>query len=538
MTPDSPTTGQPATTTVGAGLIGLLRQLGIETVFGIPGVHTLEFFRGIHLNGLHHVLNRHEQAAVFAADGYSRVTGRPGVALLISGPGVTNAATAIAQAYHDSIPLLTISTVSSPPRLGAALHQLPDQHALMSAITGFTAHITDPAELPAALARAAELFASHRPRPVHIQLPHLLLQEEAPRWPEIAFATWRPAPAPQAVTAAANLLAEASRPIILLGGGAADAGESAAAVAERLGAPVVMTLNAKGALPDEHPLSLGTTLPSPATIAAIREADVVLAAGTEFCDVDYYYAEQPLDIPGHLIRVDLAADQLNSAFPATVAIHSDSADGLQALNHALAARTTSPAVADGRQRAKAIRLRRSWWTRATPFLPLVSAIGEILPADAIVTADSTQLAYLGQNAWPAHRPRSWLIPSGLGTLGPALPMAIGAALGAPARPVLCVTGDGGLLYSLHELATLADLALPLTILLYNNSGYGEIRDEMDLAGIPRIGTEAGARNFPSIARAFGIHAATARDIRHLQQLLTAAFTSRRPGLVEIGADIL
>jgi thiamine pyrophosphate-dependent acetolactate synthase large subunit-like protein len=537
VTPDSPTVGRHPATTVGAGLIGLLRQLDVETVFGIPGVHTLELFRGIHLNSLRHVLNRHEQAAVFAADGYSRVTGRPGVALLISGPGVTNAATAIAQAYHDSIPLLTISAVSSPPRLGAALHELPDQHALMSAITAFTAHVTDPAELPAALARAAELFASQRPRPVHIQVPHHVLQEPAPSWPKLAVTGRRPSPAPQAVTAAASLLAEASRPIIILGGGAADAGASAAALAERLGAPVAMTLNAKGALPDEHPLSLGTTLPCQATIAAIREADVVLAAGTEFCDVDYYYAEEPLTIPGHLIRVDLASDQLNSAFPASVAIHSDSADALQALDYALAARTGPPAAADGRQRAQAIRSRRSWWPRATPLLPLVNAIGDVLPADAIVTADSTQLAYIGQNAWPARRPRSWLIPSGLGTLGPALPMAIGAAIGAPARPVLCVTGDGGLLYSLQELATVADLALPLTILLYNNSGYGEIRDEMDLAEIPHIGTEAGAHDFPSIARAFGIDAATAQSLQHLQQLLTAGFTIRRPKLIEIGADI-
>lgn len=501
-------------------------------MFGVPGVHTLELFRGIAATGMRHVLNRHEQAAVFAADGYARVTGVPGVALLISGPGVTNAATPIAQAYHDSIPLLVLSAVAPQPGLGAALHELPDQHALMRTITAFSEHIDDPAALPDALARAFELFRSARPRPVHIQLAADLLAAPAPAWAASPLAGALPSPDPAAIDAAADLLASAQAPMLLLGGGAVDAGPQAAALAERLQAPIALSLNAKGAVSDDHPLSLGTTLPTAAVLDAIRAADVVLAAGTEFCDVDYYYAPGSLEIPGRLVRIDIDPAQLERPFRPAVAVRADSAAAMSALAESIPA-----AERDGVARAADIRDRVRWWDRAEPLLGVVEAIGAVLPRDAIVAADSTQLAYIGQNAWPAYRPRSWLIPSGWGTLGPALPMAVGAAVGAPGRPVLAVVGDGGLLYTIHELATAADLDLPITLLLWNNDGYGEMRDEMDLAGIPHIGTEANAHDYLAIARGFGWRAERATSIAHLQQLLAGAFAASRPTLVEATPEL-
>lgn len=498
----------------------------------MPGVHTLELFRGIADTGMRHVLNRHEQAAVFAADGYARVTGSPGVALLISGPGVTNAATPIAQAYHDSIPLLVLSAVAPESPLGAALHELPDQHALMRTITAFSEHIDDPTALPDAIARAFELFRSGRPRPVHIQLPADLLRAPAPEWAAPPSPAERPAPDPAALRAAADVLASARSPMLLLGGGAVDAGPQAAALAERLQAPIALSLNAKGAVPDAHPLSLGTTLPTAAVLDAVRTADVVVAAGTEFCDVDYYYAPGELEIPGRLVRIDIDPAQLERTFRPAVALHADSAAAMAAL-----AERIRPALHDGAARAAGIRERTRWWDRAEPLLEVIEAIGDALPRDAIVAADSTQLAYIGQHAWPAYRPRSWLIPSGWGTLGPALPMAIGAAIGAPGRPVLTVAGDGGLLYTIHELATAADLDLPLTLLLWNNDGYGEMRDEMDLAGIPHIGTEASARDYLAIARGFGWRAERATSLAHLQELLADAFAAGRPTLVEATPEL-
>lgn len=524
-----------ATVTVGTALVGLLAEHGVDTIFGIPGVHTLELFRGVDRYGLRHVLSRHEQGAMFAADGYARVTGRPGVALLIPGPGVSNAATPLAQAYHDSIPLLTISVLAPPAQLAGRLHGLPDQGALTAQLTAWNEHVADAAELPRALARAFELFCSGRPRPVNVELPAALLSEPAPAWEVMPPTAQRPQPDADVVAEAAGLLAGAQRPAILLGGGAVDAGPQAAALAERLGAPIALTLNAKGTVPDAHPLSLGTSLPTAATMDALREADVVLAVGTELCDVDYYYAPDVLRVDGRLIRVDIDATQLQSALPATIGLHADAADALAALHDALGERAAAAITAAGPARATEIRSRIAWWERGRPLLELVEAVGAALPDDAIVVADSTQLAYIGQNVWPAQRARSWLIPAGWGTLGPALPMAIGAAVGAPGRPVVAVVGDGGLLFTIGEMAAAADLALPLVVLLWNNGGYGEMRDEMDLLGIRHVGTSASAHDYVAIARGFGWGARRLGSHDEVGEALTDALAAGRPRLIEIPA---
>ena len=489
---------------------------------------------------MRHILNRSEQGAVFAADGYARASGRPGVALVISGPGVTNAATPIAQAYHDSIPLLIVSAVIPRPVLGrgwGALHELPDQHALMTSITAFSEHIEEPELLPEILGRAFELFASGRPRPVHLQVPADLLRAPAP---PLAYRAARPAPRRPAdadVAAAAALLAPARRPVVVLGGGAVDAGPEAARIAERLQAPVALTLNAKGTLADAHPLSLGTTLPCSATLGTLADADAVLAVGTELSEVDFYYADTPLHLGGALVRLDIDARQLQAQHPAAAALHGDAAAGLRLLDAAIAA-SGRHAGDGGIGRAAQARARIAWWPQAAPLLPLVETIGSALPEDAIVAVDSTQLGYVGQNAWPAHRARSWIVPSGWGTLGPALPMAIGAAVAQPERPVLCVVGDGGALYTIGEMAAATDLALPLTMLLWNNDGYEEMRDELDLAGIPHVGTQASAHDYQAIAAGFGWATTRPTALGDVAGAIGEAVAARRPTLVELTPALL
>lgn len=525
---------------VGGALVRLLREAGTEVCFGIPGIHTMELFRGLHENGVRHVLSRSEQGAVFAADGYARATGRPGIALLISGPGVTNAATPIAQAYHDSIPLLVVSTVVPRAELElgcGALHELPDQQATMSSLTAFSEHVEDPAALPEVLARAFELFAYRRPRPVHVELPTDLLEAPAPALSYRPPTGSRPAPADAEVAAAAAKLAAAERPAVLVGGGGIDAGAEVERVAERLGAPVALSLNAKGAIADGHPLSLGTTLTTAATMRALSAADALLAVGTEFAPIDSYYAGVELQPSGELIRLDIDPGQLQARFPASATIGADAALGLGALDRALGGLGVGPA-ADGPERAARIRAEVEWWPRARPLLPLVEAIGAALPADAVVACDSTQLAYIGQSAWPGRRPRAWQIPAGLGTLGPALPLAIGASIARPEATAVCVSGDGGLLYSIGEMAAAASLALPLLMLLWNNDGYEEMRDEMDLKGIPQIGTEASAEDFQMIARGFGWSAFRPRDLDEVAATLASAAAPQRPTLIELTPALL
>lgn len=523
---------------VGEAMVRLLAEAGTEVSFGIPGVHTLEFFRGLGSAGVRHVLNRSEQGAVFAADGYARVTGRPGVALLISGPGVTNAATPIAQAYHDSIPLLIVSTVvpeSERARRWGALHELPDQGATMASLTAFSEHIEDPEALPEALARAFGLFQFGRPRPVHVEIPIEILGRPAPVLSYRPPRGERPAPGADEVEAAAARLAAADRPKILLGGGALDAGAEAQRVAERIGAPVALTLNAKGTMPDDHPLSLGTTLPTEATIKALADADVLLAVGTEFSPVDSYYSPAGIEPRGELIRLDIDPAQMDAAFEPAIPIVADAALGLRALDEKLAALTVDR---DGVEEAARIRGEVTWWPRAGPLLPLVEAIGEALPPDHVVACDSTQLAYIGQNLWPGGRPRSWMIPAGLGTLGPALPMAIGGAVGRPQAAALCVIGDGGLLFTIGEMAAAATLGLPLVMLLWNNDGYEEMRDEMDELEIPHIGTEAGAEDYATIVAGFGWRSFRPRSVEEMVATLTECRSPARPTVIELTPDLL
>jgi thiamine pyrophosphate-dependent acetolactate synthase large subunit-like protein len=525
---------------VGEAVVRLLREAGTEVCFGIPGVHTLEFFRGLQVNGVRHVLNRSEQGAVFAADGYARTTGRPGVALLISGPGVTNAATPIAQAYHDSIPLLIVSTVvpdSELSRRWGSLHELPDQQATMSSLTAFSEHVDDAEALPEILARAFGLFAFGRPRPVHLELPTDLLGRPAPPLSYRPPPGQRPQPDSDDVEVAAARLASAKRPAILVGGGAVDAGSQVAQLAERLQAPVALTLNAKGTVPDEHRLSLGATLPATATIKALSEADVLLAVGTEFSPVDSYYSEIDLLPTGDLIRVDIDDSQLQAQFPATTALRADAALALEALDGAVS-RIGAEQTDDGAERASRIRAEVRWWPRAEPLLPLAEAIGTALPANSIVACDSTQLAYIGQNMWPGRQPRSWMIPAGLGTLGPSLPLAIGGSIGRPGATAVCVVGDGGLLYSIGEMAAAASLELPLVALLWNNDGYGEMRDEMDVLGIPHIGSDASAKDYRTIAGGFGWSSFRPKSLEDVVATLAHCAAPPRPTLIELTPELL
>jgi thiamine pyrophosphate-dependent acetolactate synthase large subunit-like protein len=522
----------------GEAVVRLLEQYDVETVFGIPGVHTLEIYRGLAASEIRHVSARHEQGAAFMADGYARVAGKPGVCTLITGAGLTNAATPVAGAYHDSIPLLVISSATACADNGlghGTLHDLPDQRAFMGTITAESIDVRDPAELPEAFARAFEIFESRRPRPVHIGIPIDVLDLPGSAWERLPARAARPLADPALVERAVELLASAERPMLLLGGGAVSAGDEATAVAERLAAPVGLTVNAKGVLPDSHPLSLGTTLTLRAVHAAFSEADVVLAVGTEFGETDYFYAPGAVapEFAGSLIRVDIDAGQLQRQRPAAVGLHGDAAATLAAIDAGLAARGRERStVSDA---AAALRAGRRWWPGAETFMPFLAALDRGIPENGILVADSTQPAYVAHHSWRGRSPRSYIAPGGFGTLGPALPMAIGVQLAAPRRPVVALAGDGGALFTIPELASAADLGLPIALVIWQNDGYGEMRDSMDRISAPRLGTEVTAHDFVLLAEGFGCRGVRTESLDDLPGALAEAFAADRPTLVEVRA---
>lgn len=535
--------------TCGELLVRLLKDLGVEVVFGIPGVHTVELYRGLPATGIRHITPRHEQGAGFMADGYARVSGKPGVCFIISGPGVTNILTAMAQAYADSVPMLVISSVNRTHELGMGggrLHELPSQRALVAGVSAFSHTLMRPEELPELLRRAFTVFSNARPRPVHIEIPlDVITQPAGHVLPKLGAPAARPMPDAAAIASAASLLADAKQPLLLLGGGAVDAGSSATRLAELLDAPTAYTINAKGVLPRGHLLSLGSNQSLPPVRELAAQADVVLAIGTELGETDYDVAfDGDFRIGGRLIRIDIDSDQLQCNFPADIAIVSDARASIDALVAALercpgqGKRHSHGVDSPGSRRASAARaaLAMQWprtWNGRQRVLELIQ---ENLP-DVIIAGDSTQPVYSGNHLYETTRPRSWFNSStGYGTLGYGLPAAVGARLAAPSRPVVALIGDGGIQFTLAELGSALEAGTPIIVLLWNNRGYGEIKRYMNNRAIEPIGVDIHTPDFVGIAQAFGCEAARARSFPHLGELLRTAVAATRPTLIEVMDD--
>ncbi|MEM7224985.1 MAG: 5-guanidino-2-oxopentanoate decarboxylase [Pseudomonadota bacterium] len=521
--------------TCGEVLVELLEAYGIDTVFGIPGVHTVELYRGLPQTGLRHITPRHEQGAGFMADGYARVTGRPAACFIITGPGMTNIATALGQAYADSVPILVISSVNSSYELGLGegrLHELPSQRNLVEGVTVFSHTVLRADELPTVLARAFAVFHSARPGPVHIELPldvitapgdHLALKAHPTRT--------RPGPDPVAIARAADLLREAEDPIVVLGGGAQDAAPQAARLVQRLGAPVALTINAKGVLAPGHPLCLGSTLPQVPVLRAVEQADVVLAVGTELSETDTLLFAGQLETRGKVIRIDIDPEQLVRNVLPEVAICSDAALAMGALAEALEdfkGHDAEARVAEMRQELEALL--------PPPIVVqqrVMAALQEALPG-VVVVGDSTQPVYGANLFYEPEGPRAYFNSStGYGTLGYALPAALGAKLAAPERAVIALIGDGGLQFTIGELASAVELGLAVPILLWNNSGYGEIKRYMVERDIPQIGVDIYTPDFQTIAKGFGCRALKAESLAHLKTALVDAHGADGPTLIEI-----
>lgn len=523
--------------TCGEVLVKLLERYGIDTIFGIPGVHTVELYRGLADTGIRHVTPRHEQGAGFMADGYARASGRPAACFIISGPGMTNIVTAMGQAYSDSIPMLVVSSVNRTDELSLGegrLHELPDQRALVSGVSVFSHSVLNVSELPSVLARAFAVFDSARPGPVHIELPLDVITAPGD---DLDVAPHRgmnrPGPDPAAVARAAELLRGAESPFVVLGGGTIDAPEEARALVDALGAPAALTINAKGVLPAGHPLSLGSLLPLEPVMQAFKSADLVLAIGTELGETDTLLFDERLVLAGRVIRVDIEAEQLTRNALPEIGICSDARLAMRALTGALSG--FEPNLEKARARVADLRRQALAGLRADYRLHhrFLDAVAAALPG-VVIAGDSTQPVYGGNFTYEPDHPRRYFTSStGYGTLGYGLPAALGAKLAQPDLPVVALIGDGALQFTIGELATAVELGLPVPILLWNNQGYGEIKQYMVERGIPTIGVDIYTPDFQAIARGFGCHAVMVETFGELQAALQKAVTADRPTVIEI-----
>ncbi|WP_176082710.1 5-guanidino-2-oxopentanoate decarboxylase [Martelella sp. HB161492] len=491
--------------TVGEALVRLLEKRGVEVVFGIPGVHTAELYRGLAASSIRHVTPRHEQGAGFMADGYARVTGRPGVAFVITGPGLLNTVTAMAQARADSIPMLVISGVNHRATLGqnmGCLHELPDQRALIASFALHSERLEEAGLLPDVLDRAFAVLGSGRPGPVHIEIPLDVMVEPVLSQSEPA------APLPLAATGAAALeqavalMKTARTPVVLAGGGAVFADEALSALATKLDAPVITTVNGRGLA-----AATGLAVPASPSLPAVREAlaasDLVIAVGTEFGQTDYdMYVDGGFPVLPALIRIDRSQSQLACGPKPSVALEGDAADLLAQL----AARFTPEQTGAGRARAESLRraARQAVPAALDGEVSLLSALGDVA-ARARFVGDSTQLVYAGNLFFDAAAPRRWFnAATGFGALGYGPAAAIGAALGEPETPVIALVGDGGLQFSLAELGTAVDEKVDVVFLVHNNFGYREIETYMREAGIAPVGVMPTPPDMEHVARAYGL----------------------------------
>ncbi|QGY00304.1 acetolactate synthase isozyme1 large subunit [Roseovarius faecimaris] len=508
----------------------MLKSRGVDVIFGIPGVHNQEMYRGIEEAGITHVLARHEQGAGFMADGYARASGKPGVAYVITGPGLCNIMTPMGQAYSDSVPVLVISSCldETAARRGQ-LHQMLDQEGAARTVCDWSYEARTAGAAYQLIDRALAEFAGTRPRTKHIQVPIRALEAEAEPAPAAPAPEMARAAPEAAVALVADALRAAEKPLIILGGGAVAGADAWAELARRIGAASFTTYAGTGIIPKSDRLAYGSYLARPDSPSVIGEADLVLAVGTELSENDLWRVL--LGHQGRLIRVDIDPEQLNS-MPGTD-------DGVLCDAAALAEGVLAEDLtAVNSWSAKDVAATRARWEAETDaerpgIVPLARALEAVLPDDTMIYSDMTQFAYVSKEVWTMPRPGHWHHPCGFGTLGYAMPAAIGGCMARKGLPTMAIAGDYGFQYTLQELGAAVELGLPLPIILWDNGKLKEIEDSMVRAQIAPNAVIAHNPDFCALARAYGAHAEAPGSIEELQSAVLGAFKADKPTLIYV-----
>ncbi|WP_046503164.1 thiamine pyrophosphate-binding protein [Streptomyces odonnellii] len=524
----------PAGRNGGDLVIETLSGLGVTTVFGLPGQHALGMFDALRRSGLTYVGLRVENNAGFAADAYGRVTGRAAPLLLSTGPGALTSLPALQEAAAASAPVLAISSQVPAAGLGGGrhgyLHELPDQQASFRGIVKSVHLVRTASQIPSAIAAAWEsaLTAPHGPVWVEIPQDVLLAPTTLPvvTVPDATPRELRPRPELSAV--AAHALSHAERPVIIAGGGVirADAAGKLLALAEKLSAPVVTTYGGKGAFPWEHPLSLQSWIEDRHTTDFLADADVLLVVGSGLGELSSNY--HTLSPRGRVIQIEADLGKLESNHPA-LGIHADARTALSALLESVT-RRHDPAAAEAVRTVLAKVGARIEAQDLTLERRVLDAVRAALPAASPSFWDMTILAYWAWSAWPGPMHSA----QGAGGLGYGFPAALGAAVADRTTPVLAVSGDGGAMYSIAELATARQYGLPVTWLIVDDGGYGILREYMTDAFGETTGTELARPDFVALAESFGVPAVRT-DPESLREDLGAALATPGPSVVVLPA---
>jgi acetolactate synthase-1/2/3 large subunit len=528
--------------TGGEAVVAALRAAGVRRVFGIVSVHNLPIYDALARDGaIAAVSVRHEQAAVHAADGYARATGELGVAITSTGPGAANAVSGLYEASVASSRVLMITGQVDSRVYGAgrgAFHEAERQLDMLRSVTRLTESVRRTGDVAAAILRVIADVHTGRPQPGAVEIPVDLQRASADvavpkavRWPLLE-------PNPGVLDRAAEALNKARRPIVWAGGGvpAARASKELVELAERLSAPVVTTIQGRGAIAEDHELALGANALSGPVAAAIADADVVLAVGTRFEEDET--AGWSLRIPGRLVHLDADAAAIGRSYAPDVAIVGDARLGLVGLLERVRSSATDPAFTARAQEAGRAARAESRALLGRDHEAIMDAIRELLPRSGIVVRDATVPAYVwGDRLLPVYEPGTSIWPTS-GAIGPGLPLAIGAALGTGRKTVL-IQGDGGVMLNLGELATAVQYRAPVVACLFDDGGYGVLRAIQDRSfGGRHIGVDLAAPDFSALGRAFGMDTAAVADAGAFRAAFERALRSDGPFLIALDATAL
>jgi acetolactate synthase-1/2/3 large subunit len=517
---------------------------GVDILFGLPGAQLYALFDALQQRRqiIRTVGARHEQACGYMAFGYARSTGRPGVYAVVPGPGMLNTTAALATALACNAPVFCITgqvPAAFIERGRGHLHELPDQLATLRSLVKWAARIEHPAEAPAVINEAFRQMLSGRPGPVAVEMAWDSMGSTALVSP-LAGAAIAAAPSPAAaeVEAAAKLIVAAQRPMIMTGSGAQHASAAVLALAEELSAPVAAFRGGRGVLPEDHELAIS----SHAAFGLWPQTDVLIGIGTRL-EMPYMRWSGMMTLidrpspPPHLIRIDIDPAEMRRLVP-HAAIVADAETGTRALLAAIKSAkrpTAARAGEDWRARVAGAKLAsRAQIAKVQPQLAYLDVIRELLPRDGFFVAELSQVGFTSYFGFPVLAPRTYVSEGYQGTLGFGFPTALGVKLAHPDRAVISVTGDGGFMFAVQELATAVQERIGLVTLLFNNRSYGNVLRDQRTNFANRInGALLDNPNFMMLAEAFGVTAYRVAAPDELRPVLKAALGADAPVLIEI-----
>ena len=526
-------------------IIHLLERQNVQTIAGIPGGANLPLYNALaQSRKIRHILTRHEQGAGFIAQGIARVSGRPEVCFATSGPGATNMLTAIADAKLDSIPIICITGQVPSDLIGTDAFQEVDTYGLSIPITKHNFLVRSPEELLSVIPEAFRIAASGRPGPVLLDIPKDIQTGEASfdHWPEPGRPDTLTPIEPSLIEAAADMINRARRPVLYIGGGIihSDAVAQVRCIAQKAKIPTTMSLMGLGAMPSNHSLSLGMVGMHAAryTNMALAECDLLIAAGARFDD--RATGKVPAFCPNaQIIHIDIDPCELNKIKTAHIAIRGDMKTALEALEPQVKPRSIGP----WQQRISSLKARFSLEASKgnNPLSPfnLIRQAAACLDDEAVIVTDVGQHQMWTAQAYPFSRPGQLLTSGGLGTMGFGLPVALGAALAAPHRQVICFSGDGSIMMNIQEMATAVEENVNIKIILMNNNSLGLVHQQQELFYNQRIYASDYRRpmDFIRIADGFGMHTMDLAELPDPKSALETAFHQDGPCLIHVPIDI-